>query len=193
MSKWNFRQNTEQILPNVESVVTPEEYESQLLRVRNTLLTSHNYMSLYVQIGPTEQVLLDRYLAFFSNTESALRLMALLYLSVLFDTDTKTAGLPTLIRTAERDRDNLARYSKPEELRSTRRKLNAHPMERERLKTVRDKHLVHLDLSAEAVGFTKGEYDCQFVDAEAVIKDLYWFFGRMGYTAESMHQRNEED
>lgn len=66
-------------------------------------------------------------------------------------------------------------------------------MERERLKTVRDKHLVHLDMSAESLGFTKGEYDCLFDAAESVIKDLYWCFGRSGYTAESMDQRNEED
>ena len=177
----------------MELVVTPAEFKSHLERARNTLLTSQNYMSLYVQIRPTEQTLLDRYTAFFSNTESALRLMALLYLSVLFDTDTTTGGLPTLIRTAERDRDNLASYSEPGELRSTRRKLNAHPKERASLKTLRNKHLVHLDLSADHVGFTKGEYDSLFTDAESVIKDLYWFLGRVGYTAESMRQRNEKD
>ena len=173
--------------------MTPEEFEGQLLRVRNALLTSSNYISLFEQIRPTEQVLLDRYLAFFSNTESALRLMGLLYLSVVVDTNPKTAGLPTLIRTAEKDRDNLALYSRPEELRSKKRKLNAHPMERQRLKTFRNKHLVHLDLSAEPVGFTKGEYDLLFADAESVIKDLFWHFRRAGYTAESMHQRTEED
>jgi len=57
--------------------MTPEEFESQLLRVRNTLLTSSNYISLFEPVRSTEQVLLDQYLVFFSTTESALRLMAL--------------------------------------------------------------------------------------------------------------------
>jgi hypothetical protein len=173
--------------------VTPEEFESQLQRVRNTLLSAQNYFSLFKQIRATDQVLLDRYLAFFSNVESSLRLMALLYLSVVFDADGKTAGLPTLIRVAEKDRDNLARYANPGKLRSTRKKLNAHPKERQRLKMVRDKHLVHLDLSAEGVGFTIGEYDRLFADAESVIKDLCWYFGRTGYSTESMRERNETD
>lgn len=173
--------------------MTPSEYKTQLGRARDRLLSSQNYMYLYVQIRPTEQELLDRYLAFFSNIESALRGMSLLYLSVLFDTSTKTAGLPTLIRIAERDLDNLASHSKTGELRSTRRKLNAHPKERERLKTFRDQNLAHLDLSRDTVGFTKGEYDSLIADAESVIKDLLWFLDRIGYTAESMHQRSEKD
>ena len=173
--------------------MTPEEFERHLIRARDTLLTSQNYMSLYIQMRPTEQALLDHYLAFFSNTESALRLMALLYLSVLFDTDPETGGLPTLIRKAQRDRDNLAKHAKEGELRSTQRKLNAHPEIRERLKTLLNKHLVHLDLSAEPVEFTKGEYDLLFADAKAVLKDLYYFLTQCRFSGESMYKQNEKD
>ncbi len=100
--------------------MNPAEFKGQLDRARNTLLSSKNYHSLYVQVRTVDQALLDRYLGFFSTTESALRLMALLYLSGLFDTGPKTAGLPTLIRIAEKDPAYLATYSKLGDLRSTK-------------------------------------------------------------------------
>ena len=38
------------------AAMTPEEFESQLLRVRNALLASSNYISLFELIRATEQI-----------------------------------------------------------------------------------------------------------------------------------------
>ncbi len=168
--------------------MTPGEFETQLARTRDTLLRSQNYMGLYEQVAPTPAAIQNRYIGVFSNIESSLRLMSLLYLSVLFDSDRKTAGLPTLVRSAQQDPGVLAAHATTQDLRATRNKINAHSSERLRLKELRDKHLAHLDLDAEPVKFTKGEYDLLVADAEAVIRDLFWYYSLRGYTRESMDE-----
>ena len=48
-----------------------------------------------------------------------------------------------------------------------------------------------MDLDAEPVKFTKGEYDLLVADAEAVIRDLFWYYSLRGYTRESMDELSE--
>ena len=171
----------------------PDAYEYHLKRARDRLLSSRNYMSLFVPIRGSDQELLDRYLGFVSNVESALRLQGLLYLSVLFDTDPDTGGLPTLVRLAQNHPKELAQWATPEDLRTTKKKLSAHPMERFRLKSLRDGELAHLSITQSHVGIQMPEYDSLWSDAESVVKDLYLFYYKGGYTADEMHLRGPED
>ena len=166
--------------------MTPQEFQTQLQRARDTLLRVRNYMSLYVEIAPTDTVLQNRYIGFFSNVESSLRLMALVYLSALFDNNPRTAGLKTLVRVAENDRGALARFAGEQDLRSTRKILNAHRSEQIRLRAVRDHQLVHLDLDAEEIHFPLGDYRALVGDAETIIKNLYWFHDGGGYVTTEM-------
>ena len=172
--------------------MTAQDFQDHLKRARDTLLRSRNYMSLYVEIAPTDTNLQNRYIGFFSNVESSLRLMALVYLSTLFDNSPKTAGLKTLIRVAQNDRTTLARYAGNQGLRNTRKILNSHLPEQTRLRALRDQHLVHLDLDAPEVGFTKGEYDALIGDADSVIRDLYQFHDGGGYITDAMDRMASE-
>lgn len=168
--------------------MTPTEYEKHLQDARDTLLRSQNYMSLFVEVRATPSEIQNRYLGVFSNIESALRLMSLVQLAPLFDSDPKSAGLPTLLRVVARDSSTLASHADVAELRATRKTLNAHPEARQRLKNVRDRRLSHHDLNAVTDPITKGDYDALVGDAESVIKDLYWHYGRIGYTRAPLDQ-----
>ena len=149
-------------------------------------------MGLYEQVAPTPTAVQNRYIGVFSNIESSLRLIPLVYLSALFDDDPRTAGLPTLVRTAQQEPGVLAIHADAKELRSSKRKINAHSSERHGLKELRDKHLAHLDLGVEPLRFNKGEYDLLVTDAEAVIRDLYWYYDLRWYSRESMDELSKE-
>jgi hypothetical protein len=125
-----------------------EEFKRQLHELRDIIIEGIAYFSAWYGIANLDEDsadALNRYRAFFLPAQPALKKMALLQFAKVFDNDTRTVSLHTLLSAAKSNPALLVPYAEGDDLENLERKIDSNEQLLSHLKSYRDQRLAHHD------------------------------------------------
>ena len=182
-------------MPQEVTPMEQQEFTKHLHTLRNMIINGVVYFTAWYTIAnlnEDEAHALNRYRGFFTLVRSSLADMALLQFAKIFDYDTRTVSIRTLLSDVKSNATALIPYAEEGDIEKLESKIEEDAKLLDNLKTYRDQHLAHQDRVMEDISLPFGEVK-KLVDDTKGIYDLLSTWHERSTTAYDFLSREVEE